>query len=260
MIKHIRGDVTHDSEIVEAMQGIDHVYAMAGLLGTSELYATPQLAIRVNIEGITNILEAAVRNNVKRIFFPATPYIWKNLYSITKRCAEELFRAYHLAYEIDIRVLRLWNVYGCHQKWEPVKKVVPEFCIRALANLPLEIYGDDTNRLFLMHVRDATDLTIMFMHDSGKHSETYDTKTLCHSCSVADLAKTIITLAKSESQIVFLPKRMGEFQGEDCVSSVNIADILSVNTSRIDLIEGLKSTLQYYAGVLPDYRRRQVGV
>src|SRR5882672_8619247 len=103
---HRRGSILNADELQHAMKGVDVVFHLAGLLGTSELLSRNIEAINTNIIGTVNLLEACYRCGVNRIFYPAIPNVWLNTYSITKKAAHDFARMYAQLYGLDVRTLR----------------------------------------------------------------------------------------------------------------------------------------------------------
>jgi UDP-glucose 4-epimerase len=240
------GDIQDKIKLKGIIQGVQEIYHFAGLLGTSELFKNPQEAFNVNVQGLINILELATQMSVKKIFYPSTPYIWRNIYSLTKKTGEELCLIYNRAYGLDVRILRLWNIYGPYQDIHTVRKAVPFFILQALAGKPLEIFGDGNQIVRLVYVQDAAETIIDFVKLPSQHQRPYDLSIgLCVTMTIKELSELIIKLCNSSSDIVFLPRRKGEF---DSLEPNHLESVLSILPNRYptDLYNGLSKTIKYY--------------
>ena len=124
------GDVRDVDILNDAMQGCDAVIHLAAmwLLHCKDF---PRTAFHVNIEGTFNVLEACVKNKIKRLVYSSSasvygdasevpmtedhPFNNKNFYGATKIAGEAMCRAYHDRYGLSYVGLRYMNVYGPHQ-------------------------------------------------------------------------------------------------------------------------------------------------
>jgi len=75
-VSQISGDVLDVSSLEEALRGVDTVIHMAAIAGVSSYYNESLLTLRVNILGIVNVLEAAVKNRVKRFIHFSTSEVF----------------------------------------------------------------------------------------------------------------------------------------------------------------------------------------
>jgi UDP-glucuronate 4-epimerase len=107
-----------------------HLAAMAGVRPSIE---QPAYYARVNVEGTTHLLEAAVRNNVKKFLFASSSSVYGNLnrvpfreddpvaepvspYAATKRAGELICYTYWHLYKLPVFCLRFFTVYGPRQR------------------------------------------------------------------------------------------------------------------------------------------------
>jgi UDP-glucose 4-epimerase len=225
-VTFIEGDICDRYKLRDVLKEVKNIYHLAGLLGTEELFNEPQKALEVNLIGLVNLLEYIANKKHVKLFFPSTPYIWRNIYSLTKHSGEELCLIYNRAYGIDIRILRLWNIYGPYQQFYPIKKAVPLFIINALEGVPLEIYGEGNQEVQLVYVEDAAKVIVDFMALSGQFSNTLDMSGLISTkMTVTSLAESIIKACKSRSTLVHLPRRFGEFDELQPSRLQNVLDI-----------------------------------
>ena len=121
------GDVRETDILDTAMKGIDYVFHLAAmwLLHCKDY---PRTAFDVNIAGTFNVLEACVKNNVKKLIssssasvygdaseVPMTeshPFNNKNFYGATKIAGEAMATAFNDRYGLEVVSLRYMNVYG----------------------------------------------------------------------------------------------------------------------------------------------------
>ena len=124
-------------------------------------------------------------------------------YAVSKLIGEELCAVYSQIYSLPTVCLRYFNVYGERQSGETL--AIPTFIDCARKNIPLPIYGTGEQTRDYVFVDDVVEATIIstaltgvFNVGSGK------------SVSVNELAKAIIKLTKSKSDIEYHEARPGD--------------------------------------------------
>ncbi len=247
---HRRGSINDPTSLDAAMRGVDYVFHIAGVLGTSELIEQSVLAVDVNIAGTVHVLDACVRNRVKTVFYPTKPNTWLNTYSITKRAGEEFCMMYAREYDLDVRILRWLNAYGPGQKAFPVRKAVPVMILQALENRDVQIWGSGEQPVDLIHVDDLARITVDYTLGKDLDSATRDTG-LSHRMSVNDMAKMIVEMTGSKSKIIHLPMRKGEDQNipVELLPKPYASDLLRTSSPGIALEAGMNDTISYYAKI-----------
>jgi UDP-glucose 4-epimerase len=128
----VGGDVCQTDILDAAMKGVDGVFHFAALW-LLQCHEFPRAAFDVNVHGTFNVLDACVRNGVKRLAYSSSasvygdaveepmteehPFNNKNFYGATKICGEAMARAYHHRYGLNYVGLRYMNVYGPRQDY-----------------------------------------------------------------------------------------------------------------------------------------------
>ena len=176
-VKIIKGDITHPRQLNLAMKGVDYVFHEAALwlLNCEE---NPREAIRVNIEGTYNVLEACVRNKVKKIisassssvygdgvYFPTDenhPFNNYLFYGATKVADEQFHRAFWKKFGLDYICFRYLNVYGPRQDYRSAYiSAIMNFINKIADGEAPIINGDGTATMDLIYVGDVADANIM---------------------------------------------------------------------------------------------------
>ena len=126
------GDICQTDILDAALKGADGVFHFAALW-LLQCHEFPRAAFDVNVRGTFNVLEACVRNGVKRLVYSSSasvygdaveepmtedhPFNNKNFYGATKICGEAMARAFHHRYGLNYVGLRYMNVYGPRQDY-----------------------------------------------------------------------------------------------------------------------------------------------
>jgi UDP-glucose 4-epimerase len=243
-VKHIYGTTEDIKLLDDVISANDYVFHLAGILGTSETLDNIRKTIDANILGTLNILELLKKHNKPGLNITIGGINWLNPYAITKLTAEKFSLMYVKEFDLDIKVVRGLNTYGSRQKHAPVKKAVPNFIINALQNKPIEIYGSGEQVVDLVYVKDLVEVMIRAMNYKKKILHAIDGGT-GNKITVNELARTVIRLTNSKSEIKYLPIRKGE-----PLNSVTLADIKTLK--ELDFIpstpleDGMKKTIEWY--------------
>jgi len=146
-IEYIIGDV-RDKEAIEQVfyRNIDYVFHMAALKHVPICENHPQEAIKTNIDGTTNIINAAIKYDVKKVIDVSTDKAVSptNLYGFTKAVGEKLIiQANNLTDKTDFVCIRAGNVLGSNGS------VVPLFIDQIKKYNEITITNGNMTRYFL---------------------------------------------------------------------------------------------------------------
>ena len=117
-IRYFLGDVRDKDRLIRAFNGIDYVIHAAALKQVPAAEYNPGEAIKTNIIGAMNVIDAALYNNVKKVVALSTDKASNpiNLYGATKLCSDKLFIAANVYPGIDkdtiFSIVRYGNVLG----------------------------------------------------------------------------------------------------------------------------------------------------
>lgn len=199
------GDILGD---LSGLQGSDTIVHLAGILGTSELFETPELAVDVNIKGTIRVLEWCRKNGASFVGI-SLPAVFPSVYTATKVAARRMAMAWHSAYGVPVSHVRAFNVYGPGQAYGPghPQKIVPTFSRMAWDGKPLPVWGDGNQTMDLVHVDDVAEM-LVDATDFGK-GEIFDAGTGV-AVTVNEFANTVLELTGSKAGIEHFPMRPGE--------------------------------------------------
>lgn len=193
---------------LSGLEGAERVLHLAGVLGTSELFETPEEAIDINIKGTLRILQWCKENGAGYTGV-TLPDAFYGVYTITKKAADGFVTAWHRAYGVPTSTVIAFNVYGVGQKFGPghPQKFVPTFATRAWQGKPLQIWGDGTQT---MDVVSTGDLARMFAH-AINHGDGVVFDAGCgEEISVIDFANYVNDFTGNTAGVEHLPMRIGE--------------------------------------------------
>mgnify|MGYP006084669299 FL=1 len=213
------GDVRDIDLLNDAMEGVDGVIHLAAmwLLHCKDF---PRTAFHVNIEGTFNVLEACVKNNVKRLVYSSSasvygdaaqvpmteshPFNNKNFYGATKIAGEAMCRAYFDRYGLSYVGLRYMNVYGPHQdQTAAYTGVIPIMLNKIDDNEPPAINGDGTQAYDFIDVEDVARCNVLAL-EAEVADEFYNVGTGIQT-SIKELCDTILGLKDSGLKVTYNP-------------------------------------------------------
>ena len=217
-------DVRDPHAVAKALEE-DHAEAvinLAGVLGTAETFGDGERqAADVNIVGAVTIFDAAARAGIPVVQIGTGHKGQPNPYAITKGAAEDLALGRAQWKGERIAVVRAYHAYGPGQKAFPphgqsrVRKIIPSFVCRALTGMPLEVNGDGTQLIDLVHVADVADVLVKAI--GGPYGAVTEAGT-GKATSVYAAATEVITRCGGPSRIVRVPMRDGEPEGTAVVA------------------------------------------
>lgn len=218
-LKFYIGDVRDYSTINEAMTGVDYVFHAAALKQVPSCEFYPMEAVRTNVIGTENVVNAAIANKVKRVVVLSTDKAVYpiNAMGISKAMAEKIAIAKsRLSSSINgpiICATRYGNVMASRGS------VIPLFIKQIKSAQDLTITDPKMTR-FLMSLEDSVDL-VLYAFEHAQQGDIFVQK--APASTVGDLGQAMIELFNSESKIKIIGTRHGEKLYESLVSREEMA-------------------------------------
>lgn len=212
------GDVRNYDSIHQAMHGVDYVFHAAALKQVPSCEFYPMEAVRTNVLGAENVLNAAIANRVKRVVVLSTDKAVYpiNAMGLSKAMMEKLMVAKSRLCREDETVLcatRYGNVMASRGS------VIPLFVDLIKAGKLLPVTDPNMTR-FLMSLEDSVDLVIhAFAH--AKQGDIFVQK--APASTVGDLAQALKELFSAENPIQIIGTRHGEKLYESLLSREEMA-------------------------------------
>ncbi len=221
-VQFVRGDIRRIEQMLEALEGIDGVFAVAGFL-TLPLSADPWLGIDVNVRGMHTVLEAARWKGVKKVVFSSSAAVYGSpegqvventpfnvqplqpggaIYGATKIIGEQLCRLYSQRYGVDHVALRYSTVYGERQHFRGVNALyIIEAYDRIVRGEAPVLPGDGSEVHDYVYVGDVARANVMSMA-SDVSGESFNVITGVQT-TLNDLVKDILDIAGSDLKPVY---------------------------------------------------------
>lgn len=224
--------------------------------------AFPIETLLVNSEGTHNLLEAARAGN-SRFLYVSTSEVYgdptvspqredyfgnvnpngvRAVYDESKRFGEAITCAYNRKYELDTRIVRIFNTYGPKMRADD-GRVVSNFINQAINNKPLTIYGDGSQTRSFCFITDMIDGLMSAMFNDGLKGEVVNIGNPDER-KIAEIAELIIRLTSSTSLVSHEP--LPEDDPAKRKPDIEKAKRLLGWEPKIPLEEGLKITIEYF--------------
>ncbi len=217
-IKYYIGDTRDKRSIDLAMRGTDYVFQAAALKQVPSCEFFPMEAVRTNVFGCENVLDSALENGVKNVIVLSTD---KAVYPIN---AMGMSKA--LSEKVMVAKSRNLNGSGttfCGTRYGNVMasrgSVIPLFVDQIKKGEPITITDPHMTR-FMMTLQDAVTL-VVYAFEHGENGDIFVQK--APAATIEVLAKALIELYKSESEIKVIGTRHGEKLYETLVNREEMA-------------------------------------
>ena len=164
----------------------------------------------------------------------------RGVYDEAKRFAEAMTMAYHRYHRVDTRIVRIFNSFGPRMRLDD-GRAIPAFMTQAIEGAPLTVFGDGSQTRSLQYISDLIDGVWRLMLSSVSEPINIGNP---QEMTVLELAKRIILLAGSRSEIVFHP--LPEDDPKVRQPDIGRARALLGWEPRVDVDEGLRLTLDWF--------------
>jgi len=146
--------------VLDTLTGASTVIHLAGMLGTTELFYTPEAAIKANVNGTVRVLEWCANNGAGFVGITMPDSSWANVYQATKLCAMRLATAWHRNMGVPVSHVRAFNAYGAGQKHGSLhpQKIIPTFASVAWDKRPIPVWGNGRQTVDLVHAEDVAQI------------------------------------------------------------------------------------------------------
>ncbi len=204
-VKFYIGNVRDPESIAPAMEGVDYVFQAAALKQVPSCEFYPLEAVKTNVLGTENVLNAAVEKEVEKVICLSTD---KAVYPInamgmSKAMMEKLMVA-------KSRFIDPAKTTMCCTRYGNVMasrgSVIPLFIKQIKEGKPLTVTDPNMTR-FLMSIDDAVDL-VLYAYTNGRQGDTFVQKS--PAATVGDLALAIRELFNADNEIKIIGTRHGE--------------------------------------------------
>jgi UDP-N-acetylglucosamine 4,6-dehydratase/5-epimerase len=212
-VRYVVGDIKNYDSLFGIMKGVDYVFHAAALKHIDLAEKSPDETIKVNVLGTSNVINAAIQNNVKKVLLISTDKacIPTSIYGVSKLLSEKNAILSNDISDTKFSVVRFGNLIGSNgsifQKWKIMKNDSDK----------ISVTHKKMTRFFIRS-SEAAFWSIKFMEImNGK--EVFVPK--MKSANIYDIAKSFI----DESRIDITGTRPGEKLDEDILSNLELGSV-----------------------------------
>lgn len=254
-------DVTEGIEVPEPIGFLLHFASPASPI---DYYKLPLETLKVGSYGTHHCLELAQRHGAK-FLLASTSEVYgdpqehpqresyygnvnsigpRSVYDEAKRYAEAVTMAYHRTYQVDTRIIRIFNTYGPRMRIND-GRVVPTFIDQAFKQEPFTIFGDGTQTRSFCYVSDLVDGIRRLMEHEYHEPVNLGNP---HEFTIKELADLLNELTGAGCRYDYreLPENDPKLRRPD----IKRAQQLLGWTPKVEIREGLTRTIEYFQRVL----------
>lgn len=246
-LKFYIGDVRDYRSVESAMRGVDYVFHAAALKQVPSCEFFPMQAVKTNVEGTQNVIDAAASNAVKKVICLSTDKAAYpiNAMGISKAMMEKVAVAASRNLENTVVCLtRYGNVMASRGS------VIPLF-VNQIKNGESITITDPNMTRFLMSLEEAVDL-VLFAFENGNPGDLFVNK--APAGTIGDLAQALKEMFKADNPVKVIGTRHGEklyetlCTREEMIKAEDMGDFYRIPADNRDLnyaqyfSEGIKDT------------------
>jgi len=256
----IEGDIRDKATCDKACQGIDFVSHQAALRSVPKSMKDPNSYNDVNIGGTLNMLQAALKNKVKRFVLASSSSVYGDTnkfpqkedafpllispYALSKLASEYYCRIFSNAWGLETVGLRYFNVFGPRQALDDEYAVViPKFIHCILHDEQPPIFGNGRQSRDFTYIDNVVEANILAMTKGGIKHEIFNVAN-GEDNTVLKLVDYLNKIIGKKIQPKFLPMRVGDVF-RTCADISKIKSKLSFK-SLVNFEDGLKKTVEYF--------------
>lgn len=260
-VRLITGDVLDIVTLGEALRGVDTVVHLAAIAGVSSYYNEALRTLQVNILGTVNVLEAAVKEKVKRfvyfssseVFGPDAMWVKETsphgigpvsdrrwVYATSKLAGENFSLRYGEEHHFEVTVVRPFNIYGPRQSGEGA---ISNFCRAAIGGQSLTVYGEGSAIRSWCFVSDLVEGVLAILHTPDSAGQVFNIGNPREVETTLGLARRIAALVPGAT-IEMKTHEHAEVRGR--IPSIDRARKVLGFDPKVDLQQGLQATLEWF--------------
>ena len=243
-----------------------YIYHLASPASVIDYQKYPEETALVNSIGTINILHLAKEKGARFLLastsevygdpkeHPQKETYWGNVnpngiracYDESKRFAEMMTMLYVRKYDLDARIIRIFNTYGPRMRPDD-GRVVSNFINQAIAGLPLTVYGDGKQTRSFCYVDDLVSGMLKAMVSDKAKGEVFNLGNP-EEYTMVDLAGKIKSMTGSSSEVIYA--KLPQDDPKERRPDITKAKTTLGWEPKISLSDGLIKTIEYYRSIV----------
>jgi nucleoside-diphosphate-sugar epimerase len=255
-----KGSVADKSFVFDVLSKLEFesVVHLAGIADLKKTLDDPHTAFEVNTYGTLNMLELALRKNVKRFVYASsanvygapiqnpvteeTPFDPRVPYDYSKVAGEAFAMGYYKARGLPVAITRSWLLFG---EYDAFNRAVPRFVKACLENQPIKLFNSGRDVTAPSHAANYGRLVASLLEKPAAVGQAFNFGGE-RVVTIRELAELIRTLTRSSSELQMLPPR-SEAESEPQISYPSTKKMTEKlqYSYELDLETGLKRTADW---------------
>ncbi len=258
----INGDIRYLNTLLEVMDGIDYVFHEAALPSVPRSVSTPIETNDVNINGTLNVLFAAKEKGVKRVVYAGSSSAYGESevlpkvetmkpaplspYAVNKLTGEYYCQVFYRVYGLETVVLRYFNVFG--PKQDPTSyysAVIPKFINLIKKGKSPVIFGDGEQSRDFSYIENVVSANLLASKAPKAPGEVFNVA--CgERITLNKLTEEMKKILNADVDVLHGEERVGDIKHS--LADIAKAEKLLGYEVKVNVIDGLKKTIDYFAG------------
>ncbi len=259
-VDFVEGDIRNAELVSKCLVDVNLVVHLAAQISVPFSIQNPLFNNQVNVEGTMNLLKSNVENKIDKFVVASSCAVYGepvylpvdekhptnpiSPYAESKLWVEKESLRLNNEHLLKSVVLRLFNVYGPKQGLNDYSGVITKFMDRIKQRRPLIIYGDGSQTRDFVYVQDIVNAIVLALENENVNGEVFNIGT-GKAVTIAELAKTMLSLTGTGLEIVNAPARSGDIR--QSYANISKASRLLGYKPQFTLKEGLKELLSQSA-------------
>jgi len=260
-IEFVKGDIRDRELVHKCMQGVKYVFHQAALPSVPRSIENPSESVSVAVDGTLSVLEAASKNNVKRVVYAASSSAYGanqdspkkesfrpeplSPYAAGKLAGEHLCKVFWECYGLETVAIRYFNVFGPRQ--DPKSQyaaVIPKFINAFLEKRAPTIYGDGGQTRDFTYVDNVVEANMLAAIAPKEVAGKVVNVACGESISLLDLLNALTNILGPTMDPDFQPPRPGDVRHS--LADISEAEKLMGYKVVMGLEKGLEKTVEWY--------------
>ncbi len=259
-IELIDGDFRDEVTTLAATTNIDYIIHLGALPSVPRSVNDPVLTTDINVKGTVNLLQAAVKNSVKRVIFASSSSVYGDSpvfprhesqvpqplspYAVSKLAGEFYLQCFYKLHGLETTSLRFFNVFGPRQ--DPNSQyaaVIPRFIEAVLYDRRPTVHGDGKQTRDFTYVDDLVAAIYTACHAKGAAGEVLNVA--CERrTSLNHLLQMLQEMSGKTIHAEYTAPRAGDVR--DSLADITKAKAILGFEPKFSMAEGLVRTFKWY--------------
>lgn len=263
-----QGDIRDPNGVEEAAKGVDAIFHLAALIAIPFSYHSPDTYVDTNIKGTLNILQAARKQEIKRVLVTSTSEVYgtaqyvpidekhalqgQSPYSATKIGADRLAESFYRSFQLPVTIVRPFNTYGPRQS---ARAVIPTIITQLLGGKTEIKLGALTPTRDFNYVKDTVHGFVSIFESENTIGEEINIATQ-KEISIGELAHKLIDKINPQARIICDGDRIRPEKSEvNRLLGCNEKILRLTNWKpQYSIDEGLENTIEFLKRNLDKYK------